>query len=269
MVFKRAFPKRRPLRKFRKSRAKKSSRALVTKPQLYRAINRNIETKIATNQYTITAFNSGISATGDFITLLPSITVSGANYGRVGNKIRPIKMIIRGYIVYDSTSLGADNDARMLGARMFVLQDKGIRCYTDQNTSNISYNVLNNGSSSTIYGGSAMSWILPANHDQFKIYADKKFKLLKPYGYTNNTTPSSTNAILAMNNTLFHPFTVVLNQKQLPSVLTYDSNESVNYPTNFAPYIALGYSDLLNATPDVTGTQLSMEFVCELHYKDA
>jgi len=231
-----------------------------------RCIRRNEETKMSSNQYTLSSFNSAISANADLITLLPQVAVGTAQNDRIGNKIRPIRMEITGYVLYYADSLAGLNDSKMIGGRLFCFQDKTTRSYAN----NIyNFNLLNLGGTGNNFLGTALNWVSPHNKEQFTFFADKKMVFLKPYGLTNNNTPSSTVAITGMDRSLFHPFKIVLTQKHLPAVLQYDQGDSLVYPTNFAPYLSLGYCDLMNRTPDTATTQLAMEFNCTLYYKDA
>lgn len=245
---------------------KKLSVPLSVKSYVNKTIKRNEETKMSSVQYTLANFNSSIASTADLITLLPQVGVGVNQNNRIGNAIRPIKMVITGYVVYNSPAVALNSDARLLGARLFCFQDKTTRSYAN----NIyNYNLLNLGGTSATFAGSPLDWCSPHNSETFIWYADKKMRIMKPYGYTNNTLPGSTNAITGMDNSLFHPFTITLTQKQLPAVLKYDQGDSLSYPTNFAPYIGLGYADLLNNSPDITTTQLAMTFNCTLYFKDA
>lgn len=250
----------------RKKVAKKSN-ALITKAQLYRAIHRNIETKCVSNQYTITGFNSGISTAGDLINCFPTLPLGTTQINRIGDEIRPVKMVIKGYVVYRADSLAGNQDAKMLGARLFCFQDKSKRSFASTTVSN--YNLLDTGGTSASYTGTPMNYVSPHNSDSFTFFADKRMKIFKPWGYVSNSTITQANAIASISPNMFHPFTITLTKKHLPAVLKYDSTISSDYPVNFAPYLALGYSDLLNYTPDVLGSQLAMEFCSTLYYEDA
>lgn len=238
---------------------------LAIKSYINRTIKRSEETKHASVQYTWSRFNSQILSPADVITLMPQIIQTTTQDGRIGNTIKPIRMEINGYIVYDTPQQANNQDARMIGARLFVYQDKSNRAVEN---AIFNYNILNLGGTSTTFTGTALNYITPHNNDQFIFYADRKYKLLKPYGYTNNTSPGSTTAITGMDSSLFHPFKIVLGPKQLPAVLKYDQTDNITYPTNFNPKLALGYCDLLAAAPDVTSTQIAMTFVTTLYYKD-
>lgn len=265
MPFKRNV-KRAPLRKRRIFPKKSSKISAPIKSYVNRTIRRNEETKMSTNQYGLTAFNSGISTSADLITVLPAVTVGTGQNDRIGNKIRPIRLEITGYVSYYTDSIASNNDARMIGARLFCFQDKTNRSYA--NTIN-NYNLLNLGGTSNTFTGTALNWVSPHNNEQFTFFTDKKMLIQKPFGLTNVVSPSSTVSITGMDKSLFHPFRIVLTQKQLPAVLQYDQGDNLSYPTNFAPFMALGYSDLMNKTPDTATTQVVMEFSATLYYKDA
>jgi len=264
MPFKRRYARKTGNRKRKVSKKPRVPRGVRT--YVNRAIRRNEETKLSTVQYTLANFNSKINATGDLITLLPQIGVGVNQNNRIGNSIRPVRMEITGYVIYATQATTLNLDARMIGARLFCFQDKTSRSYAN---SIYNYNLLNLGGTSSVFDGTPLDWVAPHNKETFQWFADKKYKIMKPFGYTNNTTPSTSNAITGMDPSMFHPFKIVLTQKHMPSVLKYDQGDNLTYPTNFSPYLALGYCDLLNVGADVSTTQLSMEFNCTLWYKDA
>jgi len=250
----------------RKLRAKKSSKVnAAVKQYVSRTLSRSEETKMVSIEYSFSSFNSQILSPSDLITLMPQLSQGTAQNNRVGNTIRPVRIEVVGYITYYPAAATGNLDARMLGARLFCFQDKANRSYAN---SDLNYNLLNLGGSSTNYTGTALNWISPHNNDQFQFFADRKMTILKPYGYTNNAVPSTTNAITGMDKSMFHPFKIVLSKKHLPAVFKYDQTDSTTYPTNFNPKLALGYTDLLNASPDIATTQIAMSFVSTLFYKD-
>lgn len=267
MPFKRRILRKRPvgLRKVGRRRLYSKKPAVAVRNYVQRAISRNTETKFHSTTYTYTSFNGGISAVGDVIDILPSIGLGTGQSSRVGHKIQPIRLEITGYVAYTTD---AYNDARMLGGRLFVYQDKTVRSYA--NSSIVNYNLLNLGGTSTNFTGTAMNYITPHNNDLFRFFMDKKMIFMKPFGVTNNVgVPSATTSMTSMDKSLFHPFKLVLTKKHLPAVLSYDTTDNANYPTNFAPKMSLGYCDLLNYNPDTVPVQLGMEFCATLYYKDA
>lgn len=249
---------------YRKKAYNKNS--LVTKTQLYRAIRRNVETKIASNSTGWITYNSSIGSAGDRLTLLPSIAQGTAQNQRIGNSIKPLKLVIRGYVAYNAQQSSANLDARMLGVRMFVYQDKIVKNYSNGINN---WQLLDLGGTSGSFDGTPINFNAPHNNDMFIFYADKRFKILKPYGYTNTTTPSTTVTLSSVDNSMYHPFTITLTRKHLPSVLKFDATEDANFPINFAPYFSLGYCDLLNNSADAIITQVGASYVATLYYEDA
>lgn len=269
MVFKKNIWRRKRIAK--KGLAKKGkAKSLVTKTQLYRALRRNIETKIATAKGSWTAYNSSIGATGDLQAIIPVIQQGTAQNQRLGVEIRPKKLVIRGYFAFNADAVNNSiyyQQAMMLGARLLVFQDKTTRYYSN---SIYNFNLLDDGGSPTSYNGTVINHLLPHNSDQFTFFYDKSTKILKPFGYINSVAPTNANEITSFNTTMFHQFTITLSAKDLPAVFKYDDGASPsNYPLNFAPYMALGYCDLMNKPADTAVTRLAMDWTATLYYEDA
>lgn len=242
---------------------KKTGLSLAVKSYVKSAIHRTAETKIASTTQAINTYNSGITSSSDFLKLLPIITQGVAQNSRVGSEIKPIKLVVRGYLVYNSYS---NANATMLGPRMFLMQQKQIRSYANGITN---FDLLDLGGDGTNFTGAALDFVSPHNKDAFYFYADKKTKMLKPYGYTNNISSSTSMSDIPSN--LFYPFTITIRpgSNGFPATLKYDNASGSNqYPTNFAPYLAMGYCNLLNFSPDVIDAQVSMEFISTLYYED-
>lgn len=252
------------LYKKRKPKAKaKPKVSTAVKTYVKTTLHKAAETKQASTTLALTGFNSSIG-TSDFQKLLPIITQGTSQNSRIGSEIKPIKLVIRGYFVFNSYSYP---NAIMLGARMFVFQQKQIRSYANPPTE---INLLDLGGDGTPYTGSALDYCTPHNNDAFYFYADKKKQVLKPYGYTDITGP--TNSMTDIEPSMFHAFTITIKPgtNGFPTILKYDNSSGSNqYPTNFAPYWAFAYSNLLNFSPDFLNTQISAQFVSTLYYEDS
>lgn len=253
-------------KKNRSKNSKKSGRVSSSlKLYVAKAISKHAETKVKSTSYSITTFNSAINSTPDLIKVLPQIGNGTDSSARIGNQISPTKLVIRGYVIYDSSVAGAQVQARMIGARLFCFSDKTTKSYAN---SIYNYNLLEEGdSTSGEWTGQTICFSRPHNADQFKWYADKRMKILKPYGLTSNSGAGST-PIASMHSSMYHPFVITITKKNLPSKLTYDATDSTVYPVNFAPQLALGYCDLLGGSPDSTTTQIAMQFESTLYFKD-
>lgn len=256
-------------KKLTKKSMKKSYDVAINPSQMTRyiknTINGCLETKHVSLSQTLVAFNSGITSQSDFMKLLPQIVQGGGDNNRIGSDIQPIKLVVRGYVIYNSASplVGVQN-AGMLGARLFAFSDKSSKCY---NNLDFNFSILDAGGTPQGFGGTALDFMTPHNNDNFTFYSDKKLKILKPAGGSNGN--NSLQQIVSMHNSLYHPFTITIKANKMPKNLKYDEVLSNSYPLNFAPFIALGYSDLFNFSPDTISQQISMEYVSTLYFKDA
>jgi len=214
-----------------------------------------------------TSFNSSITpAAGDFYSILPAVAQGTAQNQRVGSRVHPVKLVVRGYVLYNSDTLA---NARMLLLRMFCVEDKRLRSLGTGTTSG---NLIEFGGTPVTYDGSVTRHLAPANKDGFRIFYDKRHTMRKPFGYTYTGSNGATNqgaSMIEMNGSLFWPFKLVLRPgKHLPRTMTYDEAESANYPNNTNPVVAIGYADAFNATPDTQTTQISMSWCTTLFYTD-
>ena len=233
---------------------------LVTKPMLYRAIHKNEETKIVCVEQNYTLYNSGISSNTEMSNVLPPVPNDTTASGRIGDSIRPVKLVIRGVMSYNSYNL---LDSQMIISRMFLVQQKGIRD-ANQKTS-VSTSLLQFGATNTTFTGALLDITRPQNTDLFTFFADKKHIFLKPYGINGTTAAGN---MTSSDKSLVKYFTITLTQKQLPAVLKYSGSSSTN-PSNFLPLLCVGYSYANNGSPDVATTQIGISYTSTLYYKDA
>jgi len=169
----------------KKTKASKKG-GLVTKAQLYRAINRNVETKQVNMTLGLTNFNSGISSAAEFYTVLPAISQGVNSNQRLGDQIRPKRIVIRGYVQFLSDAWVG---ATMLLARQFCFQPKNIR-YQPQTTTAAGTTLLTDGAVPAAYTGTLLDQTKTHNNEEFTFFMDKRRTFLKPYGYTNQSIPS-------------------------------------------------------------------------------
>lgn len=257
---------KKPLGKKPRRVQRKASIPTAIKSYVRKTMNRNEETKMASTTFNTTAFNSSITSLADFNAILPSISSGSVQNARVGVAIKPVKLVIRGYICYKTDN---NQGARMIGTRLFCFSDKSCNNYSTALSAGVNYNLLDLGGTSSNYTGTALNYMTPHNGDLFKFYADKKHTITKPYGLTNTLSPSASTELTGVDKSLYQPFTIVIPASKMPSVLKYDDVLSSGYPINFAPWLAVGYSDLLGYPADTTTTQIMMEYVSTLYYKDA
>lgn len=264
MAWRRYRKSRRVIKRRTRARRPAAKRQLVTKSQVYRIIRRQQEVKQINQSSALTYYNANMNEAGDLKALLPPVAAGTDNVNRIGQEIKPVKLVVRGYVIYNfNTGNTAQVDSKAIRSRMLIWQNKSIKSY---NTGLTNYSLLENGVPAQ-FTGQAIDLTYPLNKNDFTFYYDKQHTFLKPFGLNTAATPSATASITSMNTSLFHPFTFTFTKKHLPAKLLYQDGS--NLATNFAPYLTLGYADLFNATPDVVNKQLAMEYTSTLYFTDS
>ena len=253
-------------RSYKRKSYPKKGKQLVTKSQLYKAINKMSETKQATTELAYTQFNSAISSASEYYGVLPGIGAGVGPNQRIGDQIRPKRIVIRGYLNF-VTDAPSYNGAVMLISRLFCFQPKTVRNNTLV-SSNVSANLLTNGGNPQAFTGALLDIMRPTNNEEFTFFAQRKHTFLKPWGLTNQLITNVNVDMTSVDKSLVYFFTITLTQKHIPAVLKYAS-DSQTYPTNFAPLLALGYANSTNALPDTAFQRIGMSYSSTMFYEDA
>lgn len=234
-------------------------------------IHKQAETKHAFHQSSsgsLTYFNSGINSTGDMLQIIPNITQSTADNGRIGDQIRAQSMNLKGYLKLDINTSGASNsDLTSVVARLFVVSLKTKLNYTEASSSATPLNaLLKKGGSTVAFTGLLSDIYAPVNTDLFTVHHDRKFYLNQSMIQNFNST---TNAIVPLdvkNTVKFFNLNIRCKNK----LLKYDANVSSGLlPTNYGPMFLLGYSFLNGASGDVISARVGTQFDVMFSYEDA
>lgn len=252
-------------------RQSKATTGVRRKPYKKRAVKLNIktaiktyiaksqETKTVSTTLSNTAFNSAIGTTSEYFVVCPAIVQGVGQTQRIGESVIPQKIVVRGYINFRANQI---QSAQELIARLFCFQDKSIKSY--DKVSSCSLNLLDTGGAGSTFTGTLLNMCAPHNNDKFTFFADRKHTFLKPFGYSNNGVVTS--AMTSMNSSLVWFFNITLDKKHMPATLKFDGSD---YPLNFCPLIALGYSYAQDDSPDTLSTQINMAYNTTLYFKDA
>lgn len=227
------------------------------------------ETKMAyltNSNASLIKYNSGIDSLGDITPILPSITESVNENGRIGDQIRSQTLQIKGYIKFDYSSVPASKVCSV-GVRMMCVSLKSAQNADAVNsTATPLYSLLKKGGTSTAFTGVLSDLTAPINTDLFTVHSDKLYYLKQDMIIQNGTVTN--NWVAADVSKLLRFFTI--NVKCKNKQLKYEDGISSGvYPTNFYPFILLGYSYLDGSSPDIVSTPLGMEFTSCLKYEDS
>lgn len=194
-------------------------------------------------------------------TIIPPM-VNGTGQGtRIGNRIQPVKLQIRGYVNALPTTVNTGNNYwpnEAFYVRIIVY------CLKSQIAINANNSLLDNGVSAEDFTGGVDSLLLPYNRERFHIAKTVQFALQPP----NNplTTSGSSIANPAVNNNLRTMRLFKFNVK-LPKTLTYVDGTSYD-PSNCRWHMAaavVNQSGYLAASTDHRA-QISAQAI--MYYRD-
>jgi len=264
----------------RKSRAPKATVALVkrvmkgeaeTKSRMYFQGSTTDSLDVTFGQYadrTFTGKNQYISSNvTDIHRLIPIIQQGTGDNQRLGTRITPTSLIVRGNVQVNKSLLQSTSGPQERFAVIYVMQHVTLKDYNSLRVSNNFGAMLETGDQSTAaFMGDTMSMYLPVAKQNYRLLA-KKIIPLRWAGIINpGTAPVSiANAHSYSVNFMFNL------TKHLPKTIVYPEGTGVPNPTNTSMFMCVAYA---NQLWDVTVPQPSavvgvdMTYVANLSYKD-
>lgn len=206
--------------------------------------------------------NSGIGG-GDCYRVCPQISQGDENYNRLGDSIKPKYLTITG-VASIPRSQGINNAAILVD--VFCLTMKEAKSWSNVNATFGSrvdaFLRLNDegGTPTKSYDGSIMDPMYKVNDKLFRTLAHKRFQLnpIQVQPFTAGQVSVEEAGHVAKRFTM---------KIKCPATLDYDT-AGVD-PTNWAPFISVGYSYIDGSPPDaLTTTRVLMNVVSHLHYSD-
>ena len=176
--------------------------------------------------------------------LLPPVIDGTDTNQRVGNSISPKVLKIRG-LVYINWAITQSTDFTV---RMMVLTNKTVKDQTQLTqigTADFAPTILWDGQASpptaTAYQGCQPYYNqLPINRRQWNVLFDRPLHLRKSLMWPGSGGGPQQSTVYPNHGV---PFEFVLTAKHLPAKLQYASGLGNSYPTNFAPVLAMGWTD--------------------------
>ena len=203
--------------------------------------------------------------------VLPEIAQGTGEYGaRVGNKVTPKYMNIRGWCTLDMTD--SDKDYDRVAMRIMVGFVKQYPIYYDASNAivgspldNWSYRLLDGGAAPQAFTGTLDAYQAPVNRDVFTCKAQRRFTLMRPRIWDAPLTGDD----FARSTAGSYKFFSI--RVKCPSVLNYAQGSDAT-PKNFAPVLLAGYTLLNGAVPGNPSTspkQVTISYTTRLSYEDA
>lgn len=253
-----------------KSNARSSSKARIPAVSISRSLDRRIadiahrvvlrtsETKHAFNYYNPTAFNATISGTGDCANILPDITQATGSSNRIGERIIPTSLDIKGYVLpyYLSTQ-----PLYQIDVEVFLLMDKDQRDGAGRDADSAKF--IRQGANTVNYDGTLQTSCAPVDLDRFKVLKRMRFRVL-PVPQNSYQTYQNSNS-----GSVCHDWHAKIDMTKIAPHLDYDTSGSTQ-PNNVNMYLCCGYVHYYDPATAVTtlATPVTVSFATTLSYKD-
>lgn len=202
-----------------------------------------------------------ISGSSECYPLLPSVAEGTDGHNRIGDKIRPKYLIVKGKVMYDTSVNGTYLPPSTV--RVLILAQRNIKLSSDVSSRADTDHLLKDNiatDTGRAYTASAFDNLAPINKDLFTVYMDRKIKfraqIEKQLG-DNNT-------VLGYATQKTYTF---VKKIRCPANLYFDDGNA-NVPNNFAPFICMGGVPDDASTPFSLSTPYRMVVQSELYFTD-
>lgn len=219
------------------------------------------ETKHSGLQVVNAAFNSTISGANECYNCLPPIAEGTAGNERLGDRVKPKYLIVKGHLMYDTGMAGDYIPPSTV--RLMILTQNNIKCAND--LSRVDTNRLLKDNVGTDAGRAYTSTIFdnlaPINRDLFKVLCDKKIKMRAQI----EKQLGDNNTVLGYATQKTYSFSVRI---KCPSQLKFDDDNG-NYANNFAPFICMGAVNDDDSAAFSVSTPYRLSVLSEIYYTDS
>lgn len=245
----RRYFRKRATRKYRKKRSRRSR----LKPEVKQAFyaNENL-------------FNSTISSTGDVLRLIPDINQGVADGYRIGDKIQPLVLRIRGFVQTNSDYVPTRLHSRH-AVRLMILSVKNYGSFdTAYNNSALTLpNLLKKGTTVSAFNGAPSDLYADINTNVFNLHYNRVMYLTEGVNASNSGYFGEN-----LRSLRFFRKTIRFRRPFL-----YENTQvgiSGARPTNCGMFMVLGYVNLAYGdTADVISTNIAMQYDTKLSYFDS
>lgn len=223
-------------------------------------ISRIAETKRVIHVQGPTQFNPFIASTADYMRLVPQLSV-GTNDGfRIGTKVTPQYLTVRGYI--NRTPGVGSGTNNPIDVTIFILQDKQQRD-GNQRTAASSVNIMRyDGTTIGQFDGTMRAMASPVDTTNFKVIKRKVIRLLPV------DAVGAPGQVYIANGAIARTFKWKIPVKKLGAFRYTDGTAAEPENVNF--FLTCGYVDAGNPTfpPSALQTPVQISYNSTLYFKD-
>lgn len=270
----RKYAKKMPAKRYYKRRSvpRQPSKAMVK--TIKSVIHAQQETKQAFTAFPATAFNSGVSNSGDICRIIPNINQGTADNQRIADQIRGQSLVVKGFIqiapllYQSSTAFPTPLPNSRVAVRLMVVQPKQYVNFTDIQSAVTTWSgaLLRKGGTNVGFTGAISDLWAPLNTAVVTKYYDKVHYLTSPTNLVPSGVTTNDNMSIDLSKTTKF-FNIKLPMRN--KLLSYDNSASSNLlPVKYSPVLILGYVNL-DGTIDTLTANLTMAYDAILTYEDA
>ena len=272
---KKPFRKRRYFPKKRYNGRKNAISAAAVTSIVKSELRKNIENKYASTTLlptNIPAYIGSNTTAGNVFHILPTILRGTTPSERVGCKITPRSLIIKGYLTLDLNDTSHDYDricVRLIAGfpKRFPRSFDALREIQDHPDGNWSNSIINLGNVDTAFDGTLQALQSPINRSRFTVKAQKFIHMSRPR-FWDAALVGSDSFRESVNTTRFFKM-----QIKCPNTLVYDTEGNNAYPNNFAPLLLAGYTLMNGSSPGIPSAAspkpVTISYTTRFVYEDA
>lgn len=196
-----------------------------------------------------TSFNGMITSGSDLLPLIPTISIGAGDGARVGRRIRPVSLVIRGYVSWDSSFTTAFGP---IEASVFAIRTKRTDSAAQISSSDTYF--LDEGGVGVQYDGTIGRSLLPVMTENYQQLNRLDVKI----------SGAGTSAQVDQEQLLYKKFSF-----NIPLRGDWHYNGDETYPDNWNGFLTCGFTNpRVIIQGDVTYTPLKLSYSAVLKYFD-
>lgn len=220
-------------------------------------IGKEAENKeIGNNIEVLVTHNSAIT-NPDMKPVVPQIASGTSGQTRLGDRIKPKSLYVRGVIAARSDISNVLN--KPLLVRVIIASQKDVKVGSSVGVRTDPAHLLKpadpGAGVEVAFNGNRNEINYPVNDNKFRVYYDKTFTIAPAAGAGVEQQPKNY-------------FRFRYRFKQLPATLSWDDANG-DWANNFAPFFCVGYAFADGSSPDTLTTRLISDVYSHLSYEDA
>lgn len=209
---------------------------------------------------TFVGFNGPISSTSEIYSLIPQIAQGTGDHQRIGNRIQPVSLTVRGICSLQSNS----RTSQRCVVDIYFLTSKLIKAEIDKSSILID-KLLNLGNgTNTFYNGTTLNAMLPVNTSEFTLLKHKRIILGKNKDSPNSYADTSEPQVAACSYARSWATKI-----KMPKNLTYQTDSNLS-PCTYLPFMVIGWNYGDNnggSAPSLPGVFVQAQ--SHLYFKDS